>query len=301
MSLQPEGVDQSRGPLTNCGRSAFLSEKPQSAQAGFPAVLPLAELDESNGFRVDELGVNDRLVRSVSGAGDVNVDGPIRESLYSELQTTSRLFKSASFRLINQGSEMSAPYCRYFLIVVSAISLCGDLLATQCDAPSLFASRFEPASPVTYNDPAISGPTDDGRNLTRIEATNLDWLDLTVTFGLSTDEVALRLEDGSDELFGFRFASASEIVDLKTFFGLPNVGEVPGTAVGRALIEALGLGGASKTAFSVSGIWPINPELSQRTSVTYDCIEDVSRTGVGGFPPDINLATTGSFLVRPIP
>jgi Ca2+-binding RTX toxin-like protein len=45
------------------------------SDAGFPAHFDLANLDFANGFRLDAIGLSDRLGGSVSAAGDVNGDG----------------------------------------------------------------------------------------------------------------------------------------------------------------------------------------------------------------------------------
>jgi len=56
--------------------------------------------------------------------------------------------------------------------------------------------------------------------LTRDTATDLDWLDSTFTRGQSVSAVNTRLQSGGD-LFGFRFASRTEVHTLLSNFGLP--------------------------------------------------------------------------------
>ncbi len=57
------------------GQATVLVESELTATIDFPAVISLADLTGSNGFRLDGIDNNDRSGFSVSGAGDINGDG----------------------------------------------------------------------------------------------------------------------------------------------------------------------------------------------------------------------------------
>jgi ribosomal protein L29 len=196
---------------------------------------------------------------------------------------------------------MSILPVRNALIFVLLLFVSGSLFAEYCGPPALFASGFEDSAITTYNDPRISGPTGDGRNFTRVPSTGLDWLDLTITLDLSTNEVAARLINASDELLGLRYASSSEINLLLAAYGLPSSGILTGTDLAMAYVGDLGMGAQSENFFASYGIWPINPELSQKKTVNYECTENITKTGPGGLLPTSSSFDQGSFLVRPMP
>lgn len=112
-------------------------------------------------------------------------------------------------------------------------------------ALALFATGF--ATPVQaafikLNDPGISGPTDDGNNLTQDTLTGLTWLDLTITTSLSVNDILPRLADPTDELFGFRYATPDDMNTMLINYGFTNSGNstVSGTATAAAFIGDFG-------------------------------------------------------------
>jgi hypothetical protein len=162
---------------------------------------------------------------------------------------------------------------------------------------------FETPDISTYNDPSISGATDDGRNFTRVESTGLDWLDLTITFNLSYNTVNQRIADPSDELFGLRYAIGIEVHDflLSSVYQLPSTGVVAGAEAGMAFIESFGEGISVEGVHFVIGFLRITTSLFVQLSVSYDCPQNQSSTDQGKLAPTDVSQFGGSFLVRAIP
>ncbi len=63
------------GGRVEAGTSYVVFGRDVGASSSFPSNLPLAQLDGTNGFRVDGVNAGDRSGISVAGAGDVNGDG----------------------------------------------------------------------------------------------------------------------------------------------------------------------------------------------------------------------------------
>ncbi|PKL96720.1 MAG: hypothetical protein CVV18_00725, partial [Gammaproteobacteria bacterium HGW-Gammaproteobacteria-8] len=69
------GAPQSRASGISSGSSYVVFGRDPTTQGGFPATVVLAELDGSDGLRIDGAGSYSSFGTSVSGAGDVNHDG----------------------------------------------------------------------------------------------------------------------------------------------------------------------------------------------------------------------------------
>lgn len=162
---------------------------------------------------------------------------------------------------------------------------------------------FENPNISTYNDPSISGATDDGMNFTRIESTGLDWLDLTITFDLSVNTVNQRIADPSDELFGLRYATAEEAQGflLQLVYQLRAIDVVAGADTGMAFIESFGEGISVNGVHIVIGFHPSSNGFYLQQSVAFDCPQNQTTTAQGALAPTDVSQFGGSFLVRPIP
>ena len=77
------------------GSSYIVFGRDTAGQGGFPAVLALASLNGSNGFRLDGSTIQDVVGKSVSAAGDVNGDG-LDDLLVGSLANGSQGFYSGS-------------------------------------------------------------------------------------------------------------------------------------------------------------------------------------------------------------
>ena len=60
--------------------------------------------------------------------------------------------------------------------------------------------------------------------------TQLRWLDVTYTTNQSYDDIMVRLATPTDDLFGFRYATASTLFELFSHAGIPDVPFPPGGA-----------------------------------------------------------------------
>ena len=162
---------------------------------------------------------------------------------------------------------------------------------------------FETPDISTYNDPSISGATDDGMNFTRIESTGLDWLDLTITFNLSVNTVSQRIADPLDELFGLRYATAEELQFflLKLVYQLNVIDLVAGVEPGMAFIESFGEGISVDGVHLVIGFHSNSNGGYIQQSVVYDCPQNQSITAQGALSTTDVSQFGGSFLVRALP
>jgi hypothetical protein len=151
------------------------------------------------------------------------------------------------------------------------------------------------------NDPGVSGPTDDGNNLTLDTLTGLKWLDLTVTAQTSINTILPRLSNPADELFGYRYADTAEVRTLLTNYGFPPTGTIPGTATAAAF---LGDFGTTSSCGAIgpcsSGHWPIvHPTVdAQASQVVQRDDTTESSASIGG--ADLTQLR-GNFLVVPEP
>ena len=176
----------------------------------------------------------------------------------------------------------------------------GPTFGQSCDLP-IHKDGFEFSHVSTYNDPTISGATDDGRNFTRVPGMGLDWLDLNLTFNLSTNAVKLRIADPSDELFGLRYASLGEVNRLLgEFYDLP-LGVRAGTEIGMAFIENFGEGIVTEGVHIVIGFFPRADLISttEQQLVSYDCLQNQSARA-GGFITPNDVSQFGAILQRKI-
>lgn len=162
---------------------------------------------------------------------------------------------------------------------------------------------FEPTNITTYNDPSISGPTDDGMNFTRIESTGLDWLDLTITFNLSVNAVRQRIADPRDELFGLRYPTPEELqyLLLQLVYQLKVIDVVAGVEPGMAFMESFGQGLSVNGVHFVIGFHPNTNGGYIQQSVVYDCPQNETVTAQGAVATTDVSQFGGSFLVRAIP
>jgi len=162
---------------------------------------------------------------------------------------------------------------------------------------------FELPKVSTYNDPSISGATDDGMNFTRIESTGLDWLDLTITFNLSINTVSQRIANPLDELFGLRYATAEEVQFflLQLVYQLRVIDVVAGVEPGMAFMESFGEGLNAGGVHFVIGFHPASNGPYIQQSVVYDCPQNQSVTAQGAVATTDVSQFGGSFLVRAIP
>lgn len=162
---------------------------------------------------------------------------------------------------------------------------------------------FEISDISTYNDPSISGATDDGMNFTRIESTGLDWLDLTITFNLSVNTVNQRIADPNDALFGLRYATAVELQYflLQLVYQLKVIDVVEGVEPGMAFLESFGEGLSVGGVHIVHGFHPNTNGGYIDQSVAYDCTLNQSITAQGALATTDVTQFGGSFLVRAIP
>lgn len=177
----------------------------------------------------------------------------------------------------------------------------GSCFGETCGS-MIHKDSFETPNITTYNDPSISGATDDGMNFTRIESTGLDWLDLTITFNLSFNSVNNRIADPTDKLFGLRYATTLEVhqVLLSSVYQLPLASVVTGVEPAMAFIENFGKGLIAEGIHFAIGIHPIGGR-SFAQSVIYDCPQNQSATAQEEINPADFISFWGHFLVREIP
>lgn len=112
------------------------------------------------------------------------------------------------------------------------------------------------AALVGINDPdmAFLGTPQDGFNITRDTATNLEWLDWSLTVNRSYDDVFNETQGGN--LDGWRYATAAEYIGLADAAGIPASfldNEPGGTHAGFALLNGfLGSGSNAGESLSIS-------------------------------------------------
>ena len=114
------------------------------------------------------------------------------------------------------------------------------------------------AAILTANDPTILGNgnlPDDGYNLTVDTETGYEWLDLSLSMGITYNTMISELGPGG--MFeGFQHASNDDVLDLWTKFGLPtdSFPSVSSLADGGTLADSfIDIAGETGTAFS--GTW----------------------------------------------
>ena len=182
------------------------------------------------------------------------------------------------------------------------LSVSGSSFGETCGR-LIHKDSFEASNISTYNDPSISGATDDGMNFTRIESTGLDWLDLTITFNLSVNTVSQRIADPSDELFGLRYATAEEAQGflLQLVYQLRAIDVVAGADTGMAFIESFGDGISLNGVHIVIGFHPSSNGFYLQQSVAFDCPQNQTTTAQGPLLTTEVSQFGGSFLVRAIP
>jgi hypothetical protein len=147
--------------------------------------------------------------------------------------------------------------------------------------------------------------------ITRDTETALDWLDVNVTVGQSFDAVTAALGPGG-VLEGFRYASRSEVVELWQNAGIVDI-DLPGfvnyTAAnfdGASRILDLvgttpffnqtGVQGICDTPAPSGATYRLTPQVALSPS------EDTAEARTNGvIAVDYDLATIGSWLVRPAP
>lgn len=141
--------------------------------------------------------------------------------------------------------------------------------------------------------------------------TNLEWLDVTETTNLSYDEVSARLLDTGDSLFGYRYATTTEVGTFFTNGGMLNIvgNNFPfDFAAAQALVGLLGNTSTGSGTFShgladyVPGEFLFADPATQASlsQVSFNASFSTGFADASGSGRSLNTsdAETGSFLVR---
>ena len=164
------------------------------------------------------------------------------------------------------------------------------------------------AAIVAAHDPTIIGngfPPDDGLNLTFDSSTNLEWLDITLSLGVTTNAALAELGPGG--IFaGFSHASNAQVTQLFQNMGLAT-GNYPGITsladggvLADAAIDILGESGVTSSGirFSQGTTTDMLTVTSQRVAtIRNDGVSSIT-AGNGGVGTDTSGFQIGHFLVR---
>ncbi len=154
---------------------------------------------------------------------------------------------------------------------------------------------------VRVNDPALPAGVD-GFNLTRDTTTGLEWLDLTLTKGLSYDDIASGA--GGFLSAGFRIATTSEVATLFTHAGATNLAGDSLPAQFSAAFNLISLLGctfacAGSASQGYMDFVPTNP--SQATDGLVQTLSSsigIFRVGMGPTFKNTRSPDVGTFLYR---
>lgn len=164
------------------------------------------------------------------------------------------------------------------------------------------------AAIVTLHDPTIVGngsSPDDGMNLTFDTSTNFEWLDITLSLGVTTNDMLTEL--GSGGMFeGFNHASNGQVIQLFQNLGLatsnfPAFSSLSdGGVLADAAIDILGESGVTSSGirFSQGTTTDMFTVTSQRVAVIRNDGVTSTTAGNGGVGVGTSGAQIGHFLFR---
>ena len=150
------------------------------------------------------------------------------------------------------------------------------------------------------NNSRLKAAVNDRHNLYFDSGTRLNWLDITSTLGLSTNQVKQRLANPNDALYGFRYATQNEIDALLKYYGMPSNGETPGDSSALTFMYDYGSvpGGQTMKGPSTTAAWPVSDNLSQLKQIIAHTPDIKSSVSQGGYGPDDSSGAIGHFLVK---
>ncbi len=179
--------------------------------------------------------------------------------------------------------------------------VCTFLVGLVCLATDAYGALLR------AHDPTISGYTEDGWNLTYDTETGLSWLDVTITGGLSYEDVSSEIEPGG-HYESFHYATEADIRALWSHAGFNDGDHLPAEPGVTTLMLLMGRTymGKGSTALT-TGLYDDLASLPFESDAefgTYGPIEGPTRSLAEFYhviPPTQTYSSVGSFLVTESP